>query len=150
MTENQRLYPAPAPTKLRSRLNAKRIATEGEEMAASFLEQHGYHVLIRNFRAGRAGEIDIICLSPDQVIVFVEVKTRTIDKQPYGIPELGFEAVGYRKQQRIMRAARAYLSAKDFGSGRWRYDVIVITIFERPGGCDNTKPRLFHVENAFY
>lgn len=149
MTEKQRLYPARVPIKVRSHLNAKRIATEGEQMAATFLEQLGYHVLLRNFRAGRSGEIDIIALSPEQIIVFVEVKTRTLEVQPFGIPEVGFEAVGYRKQQRIIRAAQAYLSAKDFSGGRWRYDVIVINIYEN-GDYAHLKPSISHVENAFY
>ncbi len=149
MTENQRLYPARVPTKVRSHLNAKRIATEGEQMAAAFLEERGYHILICNFRAGRSGEIDIIALSPEQIIVFVEVKTRSLGVEPFGIPEIGFEAVGYRKQQRIIRAAQAYLSAKDFNCGRWRYDVIVINIYEN-GGLAHQEPRISHVENAFY
>lgn len=118
-------------------------------MAAAFLEERGYHILICNFRAGRSGEIDIIALSPEQIIVFVEVKTRSLGVEPFGIPEIGFEAVGYRKQQRIIRAAQAYLSAKDFNCGRWRYDVIVINIYEN-GGLAHQEPRISHVENAFY
>lgn len=151
MTENQRLYPAPVLGKQRSRSKAMRIATDGEEMAAAFLELRGYSVLLRNFRAGRSGEIDIIALSPEQIIVFVEVKTRRLEAEPYGIPEIGFEAVGFRKQRRIMNAAQAYLSAKDYAFGRWRYDVIVINIYEKASAASASgQPQIIHVRNAFF
>ena len=149
MTANQKLYPARVSTTVRSGSNTKRIATEGEAMAASYLEQQGYHVIVRNFRAGRAGEIDIIALNAAQIIVFVEVKTRRLERVPFGIPEVGFEAVGYKKQQRIIRTAQAYLSARDFTGGRWRYDVIVIHLFDNASRSPEAKPHIIHVEDAF-
>src|SRR5262249_40420416 len=96
--------------------------------AAEFLKENSYEILLRNFRGGRAGEIDIVALSPDRTIVFVEVKTRSVDGQEYGIPELGFEAVSKRKQRRIHAAAETYLLQLNQAFCRWRYDVIVVRI----------------------
>ncbi|MFE3495499.1 YraN family protein [Streptomyces sp. NPDC059175] len=47
----------------------------GEELAARRLVQVGMTVLVRNWRAGRAGEIDIVARDGDALVV-CEVKTR--------------------------------------------------------------------------
>lgn len=78
------------------------LGQSGEELAARYLELSGYLILYRNFRC-RLGEIDIIA-SKDDVLTFVEVKTRhtTITGQPA-------EAVTFAKQQKIRRTAQYYM-----------------------------------------
>ena len=75
----------------------------GEDLAAKYLTQHGYRIIQQNYRAS-CGEVDIVAKDND-VLVFVEVKTRT--GQGFGSPA---EAVTYRKRQQISRAALVYLS----------------------------------------
>ena len=53
---------------------AQNSGRAGEEYAAKWLEEHGYHILEQNYHS-RFGEIDIIA-EDSQYIVFVEVKTR--------------------------------------------------------------------------
>ncbi|HEX4955650.1 MAG TPA: YraN family protein [Thermoanaerobaculia bacterium] len=73
-----------------------------EEVAAHWLERQGFLVLDRNFhRAG--GEVDLIARE-DETLCFIEIKAR--GSQDFGS---GLEAVDERKQQRIARAALAYL-----------------------------------------
>ncbi|MGW6457049.1 YraN family protein [Streptomyces sp. NPDC055078] len=48
----------------------------GEETAARLLTEAGMTVLARNWRYGRAGEIDIVARDGDTIVV-CEVKTRT-------------------------------------------------------------------------
>ena len=48
---------------------------EGEEMAAMYLIKNGYRIIARNFRYKKS-EIDIVA-QKDNIIVFIEVKTRT-------------------------------------------------------------------------
>jgi putative endonuclease len=59
-------------------LNARAAQTGniGEDFTARYLENRGYKVLDRNWRI-KEGELDIVLLSPEKEIVFVEVKTRT-------------------------------------------------------------------------
>jgi Holliday junction resolvase-like predicted endonuclease len=49
------------------------IGRWGEQAAAEWLEQRGYHLLARNWRR-REGEIDLVALE-GTTLVFIEVKT---------------------------------------------------------------------------
>ena len=75
----------------------------GEALAAKQMEKMGYEILERNFHALKA-EIDIIA-KKDNTVVFTEVKYRKSEEM--GTPA---EAVGYQKQQNIIRAAKAYIA----------------------------------------
>ena len=55
-------------------MNNKILGNKGEQAAVQYLENHGYLIRERNYRA-RTGEIDIIASKGD-TISFVEVKTR--------------------------------------------------------------------------
>ena len=98
----------------------KLLGREGEDLAARFLTKQGYRILERNYRT-RSGEIDLIALH-DGAVVFVEVKTRTSDA--FGAPEL---AVTSRKQQRMIKAALAYIKYKKLHQVPCRFDVVAIT-----------------------
>jgi len=76
-------------------MNKKSLGDFGEEVAADRLRVKGYRILARNWRTS-AGEIDIIAQQND-VIVFVEVKTRTSDL--YGTPQ---DAITQNKRRRII------------------------------------------------
>ncbi|KKR27352.1 MAG: hypothetical protein UT60_C0052G0005, partial [candidate division CPR2 bacterium GW2011_GWD2_39_7] len=65
----------------------------------------GYKVLERNFK-NRFGEIDIVARDGN-IFCFIEVKWRRNDR--FGS---GLEAVGYRKQQKIIRMVKEYLKEK--------------------------------------
>lgn len=80
---------------------------KGEEVAAVYLKQNGFTIIERNFRI-RGGEIDIIALdstngSGQEVLVFIEVKTRTSSR--YGTP---LEAIGYWKLKSLVKTAQFY------------------------------------------
>ncbi len=74
----------------------------GEVLAARFLREKGYRILVSNYRC-RFGEIDIIA-TDDQYIAFVEVKARSEDA--YFTPR---EAVTGMKQQRLLKTAGVFL-----------------------------------------
>ena len=109
--------------KQKSKYNLPRhliIGQKGEELATKFLKQKNYQILARNFRY-KKNEIDIIAFDPKfQVVIFVEVKTRS--SQFYGHPS---ESVTPSKINRLIKAAYAFLRQnkikKDF-----RFDIISI------------------------
>ena len=145
MYAKKRLYLSQVEWRKAKDRNAKRIATRGENLACEYLEDKSYKILARNYRAGRVGEIDIIARDVDGIITFVEVKTRTIDAPISGIPELGFDAVDYRKQRKILSASQEFLKSCDSSPLRWSYDVVVVIIPRHPPSLIE----IAHVTNAF-
>jgi putative endonuclease len=89
-----------------------------EHLAAIWLRLKGYRVLARGYRSG-LGEIDLIARR-GRVLALVEVKARG------GMAEAG-EAIGRRQQQRIARAAKAFLQRHpNLGALDLRFDAILI------------------------
>lgn len=107
----------------------------GEDMACRYLEDRGYEILKRNYKVP-VGEIDIIALSPEDICVFLEVKTRTSDKFAYAM-----EAVDRKKQEHIIRAAMTYQY-----DGDMRFDVIEVYCKKDD---EFSLERINHIENAF-
>lgn len=99
-------------------VNKRAVGASYEQKAADYLRQQGYEILERNYRC-RAGEIDLIARE-DPYLVFVEVKYRAGAAAGYGS-----EAVDFRKQQRIIRAASWYLMEKHIRADMpCRFDVV--------------------------
>ena len=111
------------------------LGHNGEDMAAEHLQQQGYCILERNWKNKGRKEIDIIA-TKDDVVVFVEVKTRRA-----GTATSPLSAVDRRKQNRICLAADSYLKANriDFRS---RFDVIGIIY-------NDSESKIEHIEDAF-
>ena len=111
------------------------LGHKGEEMAAAYLQEHGYCILERNWMNNGKKELDLIA-TKDDVVVFVEVKTRRV-----GSATTPISAVDERKQRRICLAADSYLKANriDFYC---RFDVIGIIY-------DGDASRIEHYEDAF-
>lgn len=108
----------------------------GEERAAAYLKQQGFIILNRNWRT-RSGEIDIIAMSSQDVLVFVEVKTL-----PGGDAQVLAHELNKKKQQRITETAKCFLlNNRQYSNSSVRFDVIVI---DMPG----VEP-VYHIENAF-
>jgi len=112
-----------------------KIGLDGQEAAEKFLQNKGYVVLSRNYRV-KTGEIDLV-LKDGAYIVFVEVKFRK--NLAYGLPR---EAVGHKKQQRIMNTALHYLTRHKLTESDIRFDVV--EVIEQHG-----KLYASHIENAF-
>lgn len=112
-----------------------RLARRGESLAAWWMRCHGFVIEARNWHGGH-GEIDLVARRRG-LRVFVEVKTR--GGELAGAPE---DAVDRRKQERIVRLARAYLASRHLGEGPCRFDVIAIR-------WTGWLPRLRHHRAAF-
>ena len=100
--------------------STKNKGNNGENIAVKYLRSIGYRIVTTNFRAGRLGEIDVVCYDGNQ-LVFIEVKTRYT--RDYGTPE---DAVTYRKQARIRNIARVCLYVNKLWEVNCRFDVIAV------------------------
>ncbi len=81
------------------------LGRKGEDMAAEYLQHEGYCILARNWVNKGRKELDIVA-TKDDVVVFVEVKTRRLGSLTSPI-----EAVDARKQHRICMAADSFLKS---------------------------------------
>ncbi len=125
----------------------KKIGNLGEAAAGSLLKEKGYQILQKNYSV-IAGEIDIIAKKED-MIVFVEVKTRTTDR--YGRPE---ESINAARVGRIRKVARYFLKGFKGSSGYdIRFDIISILAdrkrLERLSGKGNDACRLAHISDQY-
>lgn len=111
------------------------LGKRGENIALNHLLSKGYSILERNWTAGRK-EIDIIA-EDDRNIVFVEVKTRTIDFQLH--PR---EAVSVPKQRNMIYAAQTYIERRMPGKDA-RFDIISVVVNGRSFQVE-------HIQDAFY
>ncbi|HQX16804.1 MAG TPA: YraN family protein [Anaerolineales bacterium] len=111
----------------------QRIGKWGEDVAAEYLVERGCKIVARNTRTPY-GEIDIIA-KQGNVIIFVEVKTRTSNKM--GLPE---ESITARKRQHMVSAAEHYAAEHEIDN--WQIDVI--SIEGKPGST----PKVTYFENA--
>ncbi|MGC1371014.1 MAG: YraN family protein [Candidatus Sulfotelmatobacter sp.] len=106
-----------APSKLAAHHKTGR---RGEEAAYFYLRKLGFTMVARNFRSPRCrGEIDLIGWE-DDVLCFVEVKTRTTrDVKP------GEAAVDRHKRKQVAAVVREYLRRYP-PSCQWRFDVLSV------------------------
>lgn len=98
-----------------------RTGQRGESIAAAYLRRIGYEILGRNIRHGK-GEIDVLARDPeDDVLVFVEVKTRTRSDADFA-PHLGFDQ---RKRRALCMTARRWVADHDYDGG-YRIDLVCV------------------------
>ena len=102
--------------------SSKRKGDEAEDEALAFLKTQGLQLLQRNYRTpGRGGgEIDLIVRDPQGTVVFVEVRSRSHAGHGGALA-----SIGATKRQRIVYAARCYLSRMKHLPA-CRFDVVVV------------------------
>jgi putative endonuclease len=116
----------------------QRTGRRGEEAAYFFLRRLGYVMVARNFRSSRRrGEIDLIGWEQN-VLCFIEVKTRTTrDVKP------AEAAVDRDKQRGLAAVADEYLRHAAPACS-WRFDVVSV-YYEH----QSRKPEIELFRNAF-
>ena len=118
----------------------------GETAASKFLKKQGFKILSRNVHVSH-NEIDIIAHSKKaNLLVFVEVKARSVQQDLYSKYGPPASSVTTQKQKRTIAAARTFLSQNSkFVETMVRFDVIEVYIEK------NTFKilKINHIENAF-
>ncbi|MDF7664033.1 YraN family protein [Bifidobacterium sp. ESL0763] len=119
-------------------LGAKQLGAAGERYAALWLARMGWRPLASNWRT-RFGELDIIMLTGERMVVFVEVKTRRT--QRYGVPQAAITA---HKQANLHHAASLWLAGPGRSVPRTGIRFDAVSILVRGG-----KPHVEHIPGAF-
>jgi putative endonuclease len=112
------------------------LGSRSETVAATYLIQHGWNLLARNYRSGHR-EVDIIARR-SSTIAFIEVKARA--GTGYGHP---LEAITALKRREIEIVARWWIHCYGRAHYVYRFDAIAI-FWPRDG-----PPLLEHVEDAW-
>ena len=102
------------------------LARAGELYARKVLERAGWRIETTNWRAGRFAEIDIIAHAPEDMLVFIEVKTRKSPLGETGFVNSGFDSIGWRKKEKIMIAASSYMARNRYVNCACRFDAIIV------------------------
>lgn len=118
-------------------MDSRLLGAKGEHYAARYLRKQGYDILSGNFYIG-PGELDIVAMK-DEVLYFVEVKTRTVGAM---LPPA--EAVDYRKQENIKGSASAYINKYKLKEYSFYFDIIEVYADDEGEIID-----LNHIKNAF-
>lgn len=108
----------------------------GEDLACKYLKKKGYKIVERNYWQPW-GELDIMAVSPEKVLVLVEVKTVN---GPYPMVA-GEDQFTSAKSRKFKRTAELYAnSSKLLTDKGWRIDLVAITM-------DGREFDLKHYEN---
>lgn len=94
-------------------------------------------MLVRNFRAPKGGEADLV-VRHEGVLCFVEVKTRR-----EGTRYRPSTAVNRKKRQLLRKASRAYLGMLPDPSMPVRFDIVEILL------ADGQSPKINWIKQAF-
>ncbi len=117
------------PSWIRRPAKAHRVGRWGEDLVAQILSVNGYRILERNWRPPAGldiplrGELDLIAITPQDELAFVEVKTRSSEE--YGHP---FEAINGDKAKRTRELAILWCRLREnLDFGHFRVDAIAVT-----------------------
>lgn len=122
-------------------LTPKQFGRLGERYVAAVFEERGWRTLSTNWRT-RYGEIDIVMLSPEHMVVFIEVKSRRCGQMSlFGLPQ---EAVTTTKQRNLRRACTAWLLDRRnrIAHRGIRFDVATVVL-------ESDRPTMHHIPGAF-
>ena len=89
-----------------------------EILAIEYLRSQGYRIVCSPYRT-KTGEADVVAWDGD-TLVFIEVKSRKNTDPPE-------DSVGIQKQQRIIRAANAYVARYKLQDKPFRFDILAVT-----------------------
>lgn len=108
-------------------VDSKELGKLGETYATLRLMQQGWHVIDRNWHS-RQGELDLVMITPEQKLVFVEVKTRR--SVQYGTP---LEAINQDKRNKLRKAGMQWIEkfGTDIPRYRIRFDAVSILVINK-------------------
>ncbi len=117
---------SPSPVEAKARTHNQSLGAIGEDAVLAWYERHGYRLIVRNWRCGKLGELDLVLEGARlhrPLLVFCEVKTRSSAR--FGS---ALEAITPEKARRLRLLGIAFRSEFEIASSvRDRFDVAAIT-----------------------
>ena len=103
------------------------LGTAAESAVAAWLEGIGWRVLGRRVRSAAGGEVDLVALDPDRVLVAIEVRARRTARTG-----IGSEAIDGRRTARTGRTLAAFAAGAGLDHRGLRIDLVSVTPEPRP------------------
>ena len=100
----------------------RRLGRWGQKQAERHLKRNGCRTIARNWAAS-CGELDLVVCQRGETVVFVEVKTRRSEDFAPAIA-----AVNWKKQRKIARTAKRFLTQYKLSDRPLRFDVITVIL----------------------
>lgn len=108
----------------------------GEDLACQLLKKKRYKIIERNYWQPW-GELDIVAVSPEKILVFVEVKTVRVASLIAGEDQMT-----PAKLRKFKRVAELYANGSKLLSNKgWRMDLVAVTV-------DGDRVEVKHYENV--
>jgi putative endonuclease len=112
------------------------IGQLAEMLVAQWLTEQGWQILEQRWHC-RWGELDLVMLTPDRVVTFVEVKARSRGNWDAD----GLLSITPTKQKKLMRAAQAFLAAQpQWAEFPCRFDVAMVQVQPPPHPSQSGSP----------
>jgi len=119
----------------------KKLGNLGEIIAEKFLLQKSYQLIQKNYLI-RGGQIDLVMLSPQGNLVFVEVKTRLAANYQITQEE---SIISAKQIQTLKKTAQYFLDQIAFPFTTWQLDLIWINFVQSEGVSRHAKIK--HYQN---
>lgn len=103
------------------------LGNAAEAAVAAWLERSAWCVLGRRVRSANGGEVDLVALDPDRVLVAIEVRARRTARSG-----IGSERIDARRTARMGRTLVAFAARNGLGHRALRIDLVSVT--PEPGG----------------
>jgi putative endonuclease len=113
----------------------KKLGNLGEKIAENFLLQKSYQLIQKNYLI-RGGQIDLVMLSPQGNIVFVEVKPRIAANYQISQEE---SIISAKQIQTLKKTADYFLNQITFPFTTWQLDLIWINFEKQKGASAKIK-----------
>ncbi len=103
------------------------LGIAAETAVATWLGGSGWRVLARRHRSAAGGEVDLVALDPDGMLVAIEVRARRTDRAGTGA-----ETIDPRRTGRIGRTLAAFGAGLGIPHRGLRIDLVTATPTPRP------------------
>ncbi len=123
---------------LLTNMNQKEVGQAGENEVARHLVAQGVRILTRNFRYSKNAEIDIVALTPDNTLCFVEVKTRKASQSWSAV-----DSIDEIKQEKLELCGEWFLQQYTGPCEGCRFDAAFVLTE------DDGKMKVDYMENIF-
>jgi putative endonuclease len=98
----------------------------GEQLLQEWLTTQAWEILGQNWHCPW-GELDLVALNPDQIVAFIEVKTRKLQSHSHSFDHGGLLAITPTKQAKLIHTAQLFLERyPHWADYPCRFDVALI------------------------